>query len=96
MVLSMIGLKSGKIVVYSIWLMMQRLRPYQDLIKEKQLVLYLKRFGEHLASIENICSRLGLVYHRLSTDLPLETALPEVIRVRMQARGNSRTRIARR
>ncbi len=57
---------------------------------------YLQRFGEHLSAIESICSRLGLVYHRLSTDTPLETALPEVIRVRMQARGNSRTRIARR
>lgn len=57
---------------------------------------YLKRFGEHLAAIETICSRLGLVYHRMSTDVPLETALPEIIRVRMQARGNSRTRIARR
>lgn len=56
---------------------------------------YLKRFGEHLAAIESICSRLGLIYHRLSTDMPLETALPEVIRLRMQARGNSRTRIAR-
>ena len=57
---------------------------------------YLKRFGEHLASIEGICSRLGLLYQRISTDTPLETALPEVIRIRMQARGNSRTRIARR
>lgn len=57
---------------------------------------YLKRFGEHLASIEKICSRLGLTYHRMRTDAPLETALPEVVRVRMQARGNSRTRIARR
>ena len=57
---------------------------------------YLARFSEHLKAIEGICSRLGLVYHRLSTDTPLETALPEVIRVRMQSRGNSRTRIARR
>jgi len=57
---------------------------------------YLKRFGEHLAAIEGICSRLGLLYHRLSTETPLEMTLPEVIRVRMQARGNSRTRIARR
>jgi len=56
---------------------------------------YMARFGEHLKAIEGICSRLGLVYHRLSTDTPLETALPEVIRVRMQSRGNSRTRIAR-
>lgn len=57
---------------------------------------YLKRFGKHLESIELICSRLGLTYHRLPTNSPLELALPEVVRVRMQSRGNSRTRIARR
>jgi uncharacterized protein (DUF58 family) len=57
---------------------------------------YLKRFGKHLASVEAICSRLGLTYHRLPTNTPLELALPEVVRIRMQARGNSRTRIARR
>jgi uncharacterized protein (DUF58 family) len=57
---------------------------------------YLSRLGEHLKSIEGICARLGLVYHRMSTDTALETALPEIIRVRMQTRGNSRTRIARR
>lgn len=57
---------------------------------------YLKRFGKHLESIEVICSRLGLTYHRLPTNSPLELALPEVVRVRMQSRGNSRTRIARR
>lgn len=57
---------------------------------------YIKRFREHLTAIEGICARLGLVYHRLSTDTPLETTLPEFVRVRMQARGNSRTRIARR
>ena len=57
---------------------------------------YLQRFGEHQKAIEGICSRLGLVYHQMSTDAPLETALPEIIRMRMQMRGNSRTRIARR
>jgi uncharacterized protein (DUF58 family) len=57
---------------------------------------YLQRFGEHLAAIERICARLGLIYQRLVTDTPLETALPEVVRARMQLRGNSRTRIARR
>ena len=57
---------------------------------------YLQRFGVHLQAVADICSRLGLVYHQLSTDTPLEQALPEVIRVRMQTRGNSRTRIARR
>ena len=57
---------------------------------------YLKRFGKHLAAVEAICARLGLTYHRLPTDSPLELALPEIVRVRMQMRGNSRTRIARR
>lgn len=57
---------------------------------------YLQRMGEHLQSIQSICSRLGLVYQRLSTDMPLEFALPEMIRVRMQSRGNSRTQLARR
>lgn len=57
---------------------------------------YLKRFGEHLSAIERTCSRLGLVYHRMLTNTPLENALPEVIRTRMQVRGNSRTRTARR
>ena len=57
---------------------------------------YLSRFGEHLSAIQGICSRLGLVYQQLITDSPLEMALPEVIRMRMQSRGNSRTRIARR
>jgi uncharacterized protein (DUF58 family) len=56
---------------------------------------YLKRFGRHLAAIEAICARLGLTYHRLPTDSPLEMALPEIVRVRMQSRGNSRTRLAR-
>lgn len=55
---------------------------------------YLKRFGEHLKSVEGICSRLGLVYHRLTTDTPLETVLPEIIRVRMQSRNSGRTRLS--
>ena len=57
---------------------------------------YLKRFGNHLEAVEAICARLGLTYHRLPTDSPLELALPEIVRVRMQMRGNSRTRLARR
>ncbi len=57
---------------------------------------YLKRFGKHLEAVEAICNRLGLTYHRMPTDSPLELALPEIVRVRMQSRGNSRTRIARR
>lgn len=57
---------------------------------------YLARFGRHLESIEAICSRLGLTYHRLPSNSPLELALPEIVRIRMQTRGNSRTRTARR
>lgn len=57
---------------------------------------YLKRFRNHVKSSEEICERLGLTYHLMPTDSPLELALPEIVRVRMQSRGNSRTRIARR
>ena len=57
---------------------------------------YLQRFGEHLNSINQICARLGLIYHQISTKTPLELALPEVVRIRMQSRGNSRTRMSRR
>lgn len=77
---------------------------FEDLESGRQLYVdpqsirtdYLKRFGQHLKSIEAICSRLGLTYHQITTNSPLETALPEVVRVRMHSRGNSRTRIARR
>ena len=52
--------------------------------------------GKSPDQVEAICARLGLTYHRMPTDSPLELALPEIVRVRMQMRGNSRTRIARR
>lgn len=58
--------------------------------------VYRKRLGEHLAAIEGICSRLGLTYHRLVTTTPLESALPELVRMRMQTRGGSRGRSASR
>jgi len=57
---------------------------------------YRRRFGQHLEAIESICSRLGLMYQRLVTTTPLELALPELVRMRMQTRGISRTRLARR
>ena len=77
---------------------------FEDLESQDQLYVdpaairteYLKRFGKHLDAVEAICARLGLTYHRMPTDSPLELALPEIVRVRMQSRGNSRTRIARR
>lgn len=77
---------------------------FEDLESQHQLYVdpaairteYLKRFGKHLEAVEAICARLGLTYHRMPTDSPLELALPEIVRVRMQSRGNSRTRIARR
>ena len=77
---------------------------FEDLESQDQLYVdpaairteYLKRFGKHLEAVEAICARLGLTYHRMPTDSPLELALPEIVRVRMQSRGNSRTRIARR
>ena len=49
---------------------------------------YLRRLGEHNASIERICSRLDIEYHRLSTDQPLEIALFDFLRGRLE-RGKS-------
>lgn len=83
---------------YDVPEMFEDLESGQRLYVDPQTVRadYLKRFELHVRSIELICSRLGLTYCQLPTNTPLEMALPELVRVRMQSRGNSRTRIARR
>ena len=45
---------------------------------------YLRKFTAHNAGIESACRRLGAAYHRLSTDGPLELALFDFLRGRMQ------------
>ncbi len=45
---------------------------------------YLRKFTAHNAGIESVCRKLGAVYHRLTTDRPLELALFDFLRARMQ------------
>lgn len=45
---------------------------------------YLKRFTAHNAAIESICRKLGIGYSRFGTDRPLELALFDFLRERMQ------------
>jgi uncharacterized protein (DUF58 family) len=45
---------------------------------------YLRQFTAHNAGIESACRKLGAEYHRLTTDRPLELALFDFLRGRMQ------------
>jgi uncharacterized protein (DUF58 family) len=45
---------------------------------------YLRKFTAHNAGIESACRKLGAAYHRLTTDQPLELALFDFLRSRMQ------------
>ncbi len=45
---------------------------------------YLRKFTAHNAGIESVCRKLGAAYHRLPTDRPLELALFDFLRSRMQ------------
>ncbi|MDB6067513.1 MAG: hypothetical protein JWR26_3721 [Pedosphaera sp.] len=44
---------------------------------------YLKQLGDHNATIQSACQRLGIGYSRLATDRPLELALFDFLRERM-------------
>ena len=45
---------------------------------------YLKKFTAHMAGVESTCRKLGITSHRLTTDHPLEVALFDFLRARMQ------------
>ncbi len=51
---------------------------------------YKLRLGQHLESVEKSCSKLGIVCMRLTTDRPLELALFDFLRARMQRNKHSR------
>ncbi|MBL9137995.1 MAG: DUF58 domain-containing protein [Verrucomicrobiales bacterium] len=51
---------------------------------------YQERMEEHSNKIQEICQRLGIGFHRLVTDQPLETALFEFLRDRSKARRTVR------
>lgn len=51
---------------------------------------YQERMEEHTRQIQVVCQRLGIGFHRLITDQPLETALFEFLRDRSKARRTVR------
>jgi uncharacterized protein (DUF58 family) len=51
---------------------------------------YLHKLQAHCANLRSICDRQGMTYHQLTTDRPLELALFEFLRARMQ--GGRRVR----
>jgi hypothetical protein len=55
---------------------------------------YLRRFGDHAAAIRQVCLNLGVDFHTLSTDAPLELALFDLLYARQQRRGKTAQRSA--
>ena len=45
---------------------------------------YLRKLESHCATLRSACQKLGIAYHRLATDGPLEIALFDFLRERMQ------------
>ncbi|MEY2410324.1 MAG: hypothetical protein QOF48_2994 [Verrucomicrobiota bacterium] len=48
---------------------------------------YRRQLDAHIAAARAICEKLGIGYHRFGTDQPLELALFDFLRARMQRRG---------
>src|SRR6185436_17294976 len=55
---------------------------------------YLEKLAAHNASVQSICQKLGIGYQRFGTDRPLEMALFDFLRERMQ-RGKTVSRATR-
>jgi hypothetical protein len=51
---------------------------------------YQRQMAEHLANVKLCCTSHGVAYHLLTLDTPLETALPDVLRLRSSLGGRSR------
>lgn len=47
---------------------------------------YTKKFVEHGSALKKLCGRLGIAWHQLGTDRPLELVLFDFLRERMQRR----------
>jgi uncharacterized protein (DUF58 family) len=75
---------------------------FEDLETERTLFIepgaarkeYLRKLESHCATLRSTCHRLGIGYHRLATDRPLELALFDFLRARMQ-RGRRIRRVGR-
>src|SRR5579859_7092385 len=75
---------------------------FQDVESGRQLFIdpasarkdYLKRLEAHNAGIQSICQGLGIGYRRFGTDRPLELALFDFLRERMQRGKSVKRRLA--
>ena len=45
---------------------------------------YLRRLEKHITAVRAACQRLGVAHHQLTTDQPLELALFDFLKTRMQ------------
>ena len=45
---------------------------------------YVRKLEAHVAAARNACDKLGITYHRFTSDRPLELALFDFLRSRMQ------------
>jgi uncharacterized protein (DUF58 family) len=63
---------------------------FQDIESERDLYLdpdairpeYQSKLAAHSEGVENICRRLGISFHRVTTNRPLELALSDFLRSR--------------
>lgn len=51
---------------------------------------YQRKMTEHLANVRLACESHGVAYHLLTLDMPLENALPDVLRLRSSLGGRGR------
>ena len=51
---------------------------------------YVEKLEAHCAELRRICDKLGIAYHRLATDQPLELALFDFLQQRMHRGTNAR------
>jgi uncharacterized protein (DUF58 family) len=56
---------------------------------------YLRKLQAHCATLRSSCQKLGIAYHRLTTDRPLELSLFDFLRERMERKKNPRRGFAR-
>ena len=65
---------------------------FQDMESERDVYIdpivaradYLKKLRRHMADARRVCEKFGVSYHEWQTDRPLETALFDFLRARMQ------------
>jgi len=55
---------------------------------------YVGKLAAHGAAVSAICEKLGIAYHRLTTDQPLELALYELLQRRLRRKTTARASVS--